>query len=62
MQCSPAENVVFYSDCPWANGRAVIRHGITECSYTVQPYDRFVRVEVKDADGRKAWSAPMKVR
>ena len=62
VQCSPAENVVFYSDCPWANGRAVIRNGITECSYTVQPYDRFVRVEVKDADGRKAWSAPTKVR
>ena len=62
VQCSPAENVVFYSDCPWANGRAVIRHGIMECSYTVQPYDHFVRVEVKDADGRKAWSAPMKVR
>ena len=61
VQCSPAENVIFYSDCPWAAGRAVIRSGITECSYRIQQYDHFVRVEIRDAAGRKAWSSPMKV-
>ena len=61
VQCSPAESVIFYSDSPWANGRAVIRPGMTECGYRVQPYDHFVRIEVRDAAGRKAWSSPVKV-
>lgn len=62
VSCSPAESVIFYSDCPWANGRAVIRSGITECSYIVQKHDHFVRIEVRDDAGRKAWSSPIKVR
>jgi hypothetical protein len=62
VQCSPAENVVFYSDCPWAERRCVIRRGITECSYSVGKNDHFVRVEVTDENGRKAWSAPIRVR
>ena len=62
VHCSPAEAVIFYSDSPWADGRAVIRHGITECSYLVQKNDRFIRIEVRDAAGRKAWSSPVSVR
>ena len=58
VHCSPAESVIFYSNAPWAEGRAVIRRGITECSYTFQKPDRFIRVEVRDAEGRKAWSSP----
>ena len=61
VRCSPAECVIFYSDAPWAAGRAVIRHGMTECRYRIQQFDRFVRVEIRDAAGRKAWSPPMKV-
>lgn len=62
VHCSPAEAVIFYSDSPWADGRAVIRHGITEFSYLVQKNDRFIRIEVRDAAGRKAWSSPFSVR
>ena len=61
VRCSPAEIVIFYSDCPWANGRTVIRPGMTECRYAVGENDHFVRIEVRDAAGRKAWSAPVKV-
>ena len=61
VRCSPAEAVIFYSDCPWVSGRAVIRPGMTECSYLVGKRDHFVRVEIRDAEGRKAWSSPMKV-
>ena len=62
VRCSPAESVVFYSNAPWAEGRVVSGHGMTECGYTVQRYDRFVRIEVRDAAGRKAWSSPFAVR
>ena len=61
VHCSPAESIIFYSDCPWAAGRAVIRQDMTECSYLIQKSDHFVRIEIRDAHGRKAWSAPMKV-
>ena len=61
VHCSPAESIIFYSDCPWAAGRAVIKPGMTGCNYFVQKNDHFVRIEVRDAAGRKAWSAPMKV-
>ena len=62
VHCSPAESVIFYSDSPWASGRVVIRSGMTECAYLVQKNDHFVRVEVRDAAGRKAWSAPIRVK
>ena len=61
VHCSPAESIIFYSDSPWAAGRTVIRSGITECNYFIQKNDHFVRIEVRDAAGRKAWSSPMKV-
>ena len=62
VHCSPAEAVIFYSDCPWAAGRTVIGSGITECSYLVGKKDHFVRIEVRDAAGGKAWSAPVRTR
>ena len=62
VRCSPAESVIFYSDSPWASGRAVINSGMTECAYIIQPNDHFVRIEIRDLAGRKAWSSPMKVR
>ena len=62
VHCSPAESVIFYSDSPWAANRTVIRPGITECSYRIQKDDHFVRVEVRDAAGRKGWAPPVKVR
>ena len=61
VHCSPAESIIFYSNNPWASGRAVIKHDITECSYFVQKAERFIRVEVRDSSGKKAWSAPIKV-
>ena len=61
VHCSPAESVIFYSDAPWANGRTVIRNGITECCYPIQRNDHFIRIEVRDTAGRKAWSSPIKV-
>ncbi len=61
VHCSPAEAVIFYSDSPWSAGRAVIRHDITECGYCIQKHDHFIRIEVRDSAGRKAWSSPVRV-
>lgn len=62
LHCSPAEAVIFYSDCPWSAGRVHIASGMTECRYAVQPKDRFVRAEIRDHNGKKAWTSPIRVR
>ena len=62
VHCSPATAVIFYSDCPWAAGRTVLGNGITQANYFIQKSDHFVRVEVRDESGRKAWSAPIQIK
>ena len=62
VRCSPADTIIFYSDSPWSNGRVVIRENMTECSYNVQELDHYVRIEVRDKAGRRAWSSPVKVK
>ena len=62
VRCSPAESVIFYSDSPWADGRVAIHPGMTEYGYRIQKNDHYVRIEVRDSSGRKAWSSPVKVR
>lgn len=61
VSCSPAESVIFYSNTPWVKGRSVIRPNMTECRYLIDRDDSFVRVEVRDKEGRKAWSSPIRV-
>ena len=39
----------------------VISHGLTECRYHIQRNDHFVRIEVRDSAGRKAWSSPVRI-
>ena len=41
--------------------KASMECGMTECNYFIQKNDHFVRIEVRDAAGRKAWSSPMRV-
>lgn len=62
VRCSPADAIIFYSDCPWAPGRVLMGTDMTQGSYFVQKTDRFVRIEVRDREGRKAWSSPMGVK
>ena len=62
VSCSPAQAIIFYSDCPWDEGRVVMGPARTEARYLLQENDHFLRVEVRDADGRKAWSAPIRIK
>ncbi|MBQ8407394.1 MAG: hypothetical protein IJY39_00875 [Clostridia bacterium] len=54
--CSPVQKVVFQSNTTWAKGRIVRADGLVEAEYTKVADDRFVRAEVTDADGKKAWT------
>lgn len=54
--CSPVQKVVFQSNTTWAAGRIVREDGLVEAEYVKVPDDRFVRAEVTDANGKKAWT------
>ena len=54
--CSPVQKVVFQSNTTWTRGRTVREDGLVEAEYTKAPDDRFVRAEVTDAEGLKAWT------
>ncbi len=54
--CSPCSKIVFFSNSAWAQGRVIKGEGLVEAEYTRYGNDDHVRVEVTDAEGRKAWS------
>lgn len=55
VRCSPCKEIVFLSNLPWTP-RVFEGDGITEARYEIRPCECFVRVEVSDADGNRAWS------
>ena len=61
VQCSEADSIIFYSSRPWVANRSRMGSGMTGSVYEVQTGDRFVRVEIRDTMGRKAWSGPIAV-
>ena len=54
--CSPVCKIAFQSNTSWTPGRIVRGDGLTEATYTFAPTDRFVRAEVTDSLGNKAWT------
>ena len=61
VNCSPASKVVFYSNRPWVGGRCVSGENLREATYSIGAADRFVRIEVEDAQGRRAFVSPIAV-
>ena len=55
VRCSPCKEIVFLSNLPWTP-RVFEGDGITEARYEIGPRECFVRAEVTDADGNRAWS------
>jgi Predicted metal-dependent phosphoesterases (PHP family) len=60
VRCTGVETVVFYSNTVWCDDR--VKTGGTDCAaYKIKPTDRYLRIELIDADGRMAWSSPIGV-
>ena len=62
IRCRGAQKVIFYSNNVWTEGRCQVGDDIREAVYALRRSDRFVRVEVVDAAGRKAYLSPIPVR
>ena len=53
--CSECVTLAFMSNSAWQPDR-MQRGTVTHAEYKIKPHDKWVRVEVKDKDGRYAWS------
>lgn len=54
--CSPCSMINFLSNSAWAPSRKHNGEGLTHAEYTLRPWDKWVRVEVRDAEGNYAWT------
>ena len=62
VTCSPAVQVEFHSDAVWNDKRVTQGEGITTARCRLLPFETFVRAEVVDSEGRRAFSSPVRVK
>lgn len=55
VKCSPASEIVFFSNGVWSP-RVFVGDELTEARYTPQSHETFIRAEITDKDGKRAWS------
>lgn len=59
--CSPVSRISFFSNAVWAPERGHRGTGLTKAVCHVQPWEKFIRAEVTDEQGRKAWSKAIRL-
>lgn len=55
VRCSPCREVIFLSDALWAD-RVFTGEGLTEVRYKINKDESYVRAEVVDDQGKRAWT------
>ncbi len=61
VECTPVSRIAFYSNMPWTRGRCLNGENLTGGAYNVnlEQGETFVRCEVIDEMGRRAWISPI---
>lgn len=59
VETSPVSRITFISNKFWVKGRCLQGENLTERLYTVQEGEDYVRIQITDACGKKAWSNPI---
>ena len=61
VHTSPVSIITFLSNLPWVGGRCRTGEGMTGSEYIIERKrgEKWVRVEIEDAEGRKAWLSPV---
>jgi hypothetical protein len=53
--------VVFFDNLIWTPNRSLTSESITEFDYEILKGETFVRIELVDSNGNKAWMSPVPV-
>ena len=61
VRTSPVSRCTFISNLVWVAGRCRTGEGMVENVYRLQPGERFIRCEIEDAQGRRAWLSPVRL-
>ena len=61
LRCTPCRKVIFYSNAIYSKERTAAGEAITEACYRALPRETYLRVEIEDAEGRRAWSSPVRL-
>lgn len=56
IECSPCSYIAAVSNLVWCRDRVKRGQGLTCHTYEIKPSEKWIRVEVRDAEGRYAWS------
>lgn len=56
VRCSPASRISFYSQTAWTAQRNQWGENLTFAKYTPNEFEKWLRVEVTNAEGKQAWS------
>ena len=60
--CDPVSQIVFYTGSVWHDGRSISGDGLCSAEFVLRPFDRFVRAEFTDADGKIGFDTPILYR
>lgn len=63
IRTSPVSRITFFSNVPWVAERTRTGDGLTEHEYVFEKHrgEQWVRCEIVDENGRKAWLSPMEI-
>ena len=61
VRTSPVSRCTFISNLVWVAGRCRKGEGMVENVYRLQPGERFIRCEIEDDQGRRAWLSPVRL-
>jgi len=56
VNCSECSIIKFVSNASWVHERVVKGEKLTYAEYDLKDFEKWVRVEIKDKDGKEAWS------
>lgn len=62
LRTTPVQRCVFSSNAVWAPDRCRTGENMTEHIYKIRPGERFIRCEITDAQGKKAWLSPVELK
>jgi hypothetical protein len=62
VNCSPCKRAIFYSNIVWTPNRVQEGENSEVFSYKVNKNDFFVRIELNDNNGKKAWSGYINIK
>ena len=55
-ECSPCQKIAFMTNAAWASDRVVRADSLERAEYTLKELEKWLRVEVVDKNGNRAWS------